>query len=179
VTRVSLARIVRTQGLRGEVRAAILTDFPERLPALRRAFLWDGSGEPRPVAILSCRIEPSCRMAVFHFEGCHSIDDAGRLVGLEVQIPLADRATLPSGSYYLSDLIGCEVFETGSSEPLGRVGDVLRTGEQTPGTALLVVQTAQGELLVPLAADISREIDTAARRIVVALPEGLGELNRE
>ncbi len=176
---ISLARIVRPQGRRGEVRAEVLTDFPERLPQLRHALL-GGNGEPRAVAILSCRLEPSRRFAVFHFEGSQSIDDAERLVGLEVQVPISERAPLPSGSYYISDLVGCEVFEAGADEPLGRVRDVQKTGEETAGTPILVVDSATGgELLVPLAAEICREIDTEKRRIVVTLPEGLAELNRE
>jgi len=47
------------------------------------------------------------------------------------------------------------------------------------GTPVLEVETAQGELLIPLAADICRRIDTVARRIEVELPEGLRELNAE
>jgi 16S rRNA processing protein RimM len=179
VTRVSLARIVRPQGRRGEVRAEILTDFPERLLALREALLWDGHGEPRPAAIASCRLEPSRQVAVFHFEGSHSIEDAEKLAGLEIQIQIADRLPLPAGSHYISDLVGCEVFEWASHSPLGRVRDVQPTGEKTPGTPLLVVETAQGELLIPLAAAICREIDTKAHRIAVVLPAGLAELNRE
>ncbi len=161
------------------MRAKVLTDFPERLPALRQALLWNGRGEPRTATILSCRIEPSREMAVFHFEGSHSIDDAEKLVGFVVQIPLADRVKLPAGSYYISDLVGCEAIEAESGRPLGRVVDVQPTGDRTPGTPLLVVEPPQGELLIPMAGDICREIDTAGRRIVVSLPEGLGELNRE
>lgn len=179
MTRVSLARIVRPQGRRGEVRAAVLTDFPERLLSLRSVFLWDGNGEPRPVSILSCRLEPSRQAAVFHFEGSHSIEDAKKLTGLEIQIPLADRAQLPAGAYYVSDLIGCELFDRSSGCSMGHVADVQFTGEETPGTPLLVVESPHGELLVPLAAEICREIDPAGRRIIVELPDGLERLNRE
>ncbi len=99
-------------------------------------------------------------------------------MGLYVQIPLAERAPLPPGSYYVSDLIGCEVVEPGG-RVLGRVRDVETTGETTRGTSILVVATPNGELLVPMAAEICREIDLEKRRIVVVLPEGLRELNRE
>ena len=105
-------------------------------------------------------------------------DDAGRLVGLFVQIPLAERAPLPPGTYYVTDLTGCQVVEPGG-RVLGRVRDVQGTGEATRGTSILVVDTPSGELLVPMAAEICREIDLEARKIVVVLPEGLGELNRE
>lgn len=179
MTGVSLARIVRPQGRRGEVAAVLLTDFPERLTRLRNAFLWNGTAEPRPVAIRSCRLEPRRKLAVFHFEGCDSIDEAQSLVGFDIQVPLADRLPLPAGSYYVTDLIGCAVIEPGAGGRLGSVIDVQPTGEHVAGTPLLLVETPQGELLIPLASEICREIDLVARRIVVVLPGGLAGLNRE
>jgi 16S rRNA processing protein RimM len=73
-------------------------------------------------------------------------------------------------------LIGCEVFEENGA-PVGRVRDVQFTGEGVAGTPLLVLDSARGELLVPLAQEICVRVDTAARRIEVALPEGLRDLN--
>jgi len=116
--------------------------------------------------------------AIFNFEGSDSIADAEKLVGLEVQIPFADRMQLSSGSYYVTDLIGCEVCEK-QGGVIGRVSDLQFTGEGIGGTPILVIDSAQGELLVPLAQDICVLIDTSARRIEVVLPEGLRELNRE
>jgi 16S rRNA processing protein RimM len=172
--RVTLARLVRPHGLRGEVAAEILTDFPERLLRLKNADLWDGRTPPRRVAIRKCWLSQSHGgQAVFHFEGSDSIDDAKRLVGLQVQIPLADRMPLGSGQYYVTDLIGCEVWEE-RGVLIGRVKDVATTG-----TSVLEVETSEGELLVPLAEEICVRIDTATRRIDVRLPEGLRELNRK
>lgn len=115
--------------------------------------------------------------AIFHFEGSDSISDAERLVGMEVQIPIVDRMSLPGGSYYVTDLVGCEVRD-GDGGELGRVRDVQFTGENAPGTPLLVIDSAEGELLVPLAQEICRRIDLSARHIDVNLPEGLRDLNR-
>ncbi len=110
--RITVARILRPHGVRGEVAAEILTDFPERLKKLKSAELWDGKSEPRRVAIRSCWLSHSRGgQAIFHFAGSDSMTDAEKLAGLEVQIPLADRMPLPSSSYYISDLIGCEVHE--------------------------------------------------------------------
>ncbi|HYL67523.1 MAG TPA: ribosome maturation factor RimM [Candidatus Limnocylindria bacterium] len=173
--RVTVARILRPHGRRGEVAAEILTDFPERLTRLEAAALWDGSAEPRRVAIRSCWISQSRGgQAIFHFEGSDSISSAEKLVGLEVQIPLSERKTLPSGNYYVSDLTGCEVCEKDGTA-LGRVREVQFTG----GTPLLVVDSPSGEVLIPLAQEICVRVDTAARRIEVVLPEGLRELNHE
>jgi 16S rRNA processing protein RimM len=175
--RVTVARILRPQGRRGEVAAEILTDFPDRLTRLSAAFLSDGTSEPRPVNVRGCWLSQSRGgQAIFHFEGSDSISDAEKLVGLEVQIPIADRMPLPGGSYYVTDLIGCEVRD-GDGE-LGRVRDVQFTGEDTPGTPLLVIDAPEGELLVPLAQEICTGIDLPARRIDVNLPEGLRDLNR-
>lgn len=167
---VTLARIVRPHGLRGEVAAEIFTDFPERLPALKRVWLSDGRTPPRPVASLSCRLHNG--QAIFLLEGSHSMDDAELLRGLEIQVPLAERVTLGAGQYFITDLIGCEVIEVAAPAPLGRVRDVQQTGV---GAYILAVETAAGELLIPFAANICTEIDLAARRIVVSLPEGLRE----
>ena len=59
---------------------------------------------------------------------------------------------------------------------LGKVRDVYFPGEGQPGTPLLAVDTANGELLVPLAEDICRRIDVVAKRIDAQLPDGLRDL---
>jgi 16S rRNA processing protein RimM len=175
--RATVARVLRPHGRRGEVAAEILTDFPHRLKQLTNVFLWDGKAEPRPAPVRGCWLSQSRGgQAIFHFEGCDSISDAEKLVGLEVQIPLADRMPLPVGSYYVTDLVGCEVRDSNGRE-LGAVRDVQFTGEHAPGTPLLVIDAPEGELLVPLAQEICTRVDLSARRIDVRLPEGLRDLN--
>ncbi|HKF52682.1 MAG TPA: ribosome maturation factor RimM [Candidatus Acidoferrales bacterium] len=177
--RVTLARILRPHGRRGEVAAEILTDFPERLTRLKSALLWDGRNSPRDAAISGCWLSKSRGgQAIFHFKESGSISDAEKLVGLQVQVPMAERVVLPAGSYYVTDLIGCEVFETrDAAAKLGVVRDVQFTGENVSGTPILVVDARAGELLIPLAVEICRSVDVAVRRIEVVLPEGLLDLN--
>lgn len=176
----TVARILRPHGRRGEVAAEILTDFPERLKRLADADLLDQTARLPNVQhrkIRSCWLSQSRGgQAIFHFEGSDSIDDAKRLVGFEVQIPLANRLALPAGSYYVTDLAGCEVVQA-DGRALGRVREVEFPGGQTAGTPNLAIDTAAGELLIPLAQDICTNIDIAARRITVSLPEGLLDLN--
>ncbi|MCL6480539.1 MAG: 16S rRNA processing protein RimM [Firmicutes bacterium] len=195
---VTLARLLGARGRRGEVAAEILTDFPERLTHLPEVWLVDPHNEalpPRRVSVRRCWLHRG--RAMFHFEGCNSIADAERLRGLEVRVPLEQRAPLPSGMYFVSDLIGCEVYEMGETAPagqgpvaadrasvassnalLGLVREVLLLGKEVPGTPLLVVETTQGELLIPFAEEICRKIDVVDRRIEVRLPEGLREINQ-
>jgi 16S rRNA processing protein RimM len=168
---------VRPHGVRGEVAAEILTDFPERLTRLSSVELWDGRGVPRRAALRKCWLSHSRGgQAIFHFAACDSVDAARKLVGLEVQVPRADRVKLPAGSYYISDLVGCAVREKDGSD-LGIVREVEIHGDEISGTPNLVVDTARGELLIPLAQEICVDVDTAAQRIVVVLPEGLRDLN--
>jgi len=189
-----VARILRPHGRRGEVAAEILTDFPERLIRLGFADLFDvrsaqkttsqkpsqeslQKNDSRRVPVRSCWLSQSRGgQAIFHFEGSDSISDAEKLVGLEVRIPLSERTQLPAGTYYIDDLAGCEVIEKDGAA-IGRVRDVQPTGEGVAGTPILIVDSPHGELLIPLAQDICVQVDTAARRIEVVLPEGLRDLN--
>lgn len=173
----TLARVVRAHGICGEVACQILTDFPERLLELREVWVADGRGAPRRTAVLRCRLTGGrTKQAVFLLEGVASRNDAEQLAGAELQVPLAARVALPEGRYYVTDLIGCEVFE--GETRLGRVREVQFPGEEVAGTPLLVLETEQGELLIPFAMEMCPRIEVGARRIEVVLPEGLRELNR-
>jgi 16S rRNA processing protein RimM len=188
---VTVARIVRARGNKGEVSAELLTDFPERLKNFAEVFLAKSGEEVRRVALQNFWVDRNHPgFGVFHFAGISTISEAETLRGQEIQIPFEQRVTLPAGKYFVSDLIGCSVFENPatatalSSSPcasgetpahLGMVGDVYFPGENQPGTPLLAIETPSGELLVPLAEDICTRIDIAARRIEVTLPEGLRE----
>lgn len=192
---IMVARILRARGNKGEVAAELLTDFPERLTKLKEVFVGASAGEdePRRLALKSCWLSQNHRgQAVFHFEGVNSIAEAEKFRGREVLLPFEQRVILHEGQYFVSDLIGCNVFESPARAPviasspcslaeapalLGAVRDVQFPGEEFPGTPLLEVETSQGEILIPLAVDICTKIDVAARRIDVVLPEGLSDLN--
>jgi len=179
-----VALLVRPHGVRGEVAAEILTDFPERLTKLSRVTLWNGIGAPRNVEVRRCWLSHSHGgQAIFHFATSNSVDDAKKLVGFEVRIPLAERAKLPDGSYYISDLVGCDVVEMNGAK-VGVVRGVEINGDNVQGTPLLVVDVdssrtaaTSNEILIPLAQDICVRVDLNARRIEVNLPEGLLDLN--
>jgi 16S rRNA processing protein RimM len=194
---VLVARILRARGNKGEVAAEILTDFSERLTRLREVFVGfaGGKGEPRRMTLKSFWLSQNHRgQAVFHFEGVDSISEGEKFRGFEVLLPFEQRVALPAGQYFVSDLIGCSVFENPAALPvvasspcslaqapalLGTVLDVQFPGEEISGTPLLEVETSRGEILIPLAVDICTKIDVAARRIDVMLPEGLRDLNSE
>jgi 16S rRNA processing protein RimM len=186
---VWLARIRRPQGRKGEVYAEILTDFPEKFAARRQLWLVaDDSGgaslsrgphtpanpDPLPMKLTSHWLHKGG--IVLHFAGVDSISAAALLAGRIVAIPRSQRAALGQDEAYIGDLIGCELVDTASSAPvrLGRIEEVDRTAGPV---ALLVVRGAQGEVLIPFARDYLVRIDLAAKRVEMALPEGLADLN--
>jgi 16S rRNA processing protein RimM len=191
---VWLARIRRPQGRKGEVFAEILTDFPEKfaerrqlwLVAARTAVPASGSRGPQKsigsAALATPReIELKAHWLhkggiVLHFAGVDSISEAETLSGLMVAIPRADRAALGEDEVYIGDLVGCVLVEvSGTAESqVGTIEDVDRKAGPTP---LLVVRGSKGEVLVPFAKSYLRKIDLEAKRVEMALPEGLVDLN--
>jgi 16S rRNA processing protein RimM len=173
---LAVARIARPQGRHGEVVAEILTDFPERLEKLTRAFLESREGGPRPIAIENAW--PHKGRVVFKFSGVDSIDAANLLRDLHVFVRSEDRVVLPEHQYYVWELEGCRVVREveGAPQEVGVVTSIERTG----GADLLHVARADGtpnELLIPFTQDICTRIDTAAKTILINPPEELLELN--
>ncbi|MGH9632777.1 MAG: ribosome maturation factor RimM [Bryobacteraceae bacterium] len=170
---VTLARLVRPRGIRGELIADNFGSAPERYEALKRVHLFppDGScpGE-RVVEIEWVRAHQG--RLIFKLRGVDSIPAAEAFRNFEVRIPLEERPPAPEGEYYHSDLIGCEVVEKDGTT----VGEV--EGWQELGATGLLKVKGETEILIPFARNICIAIDVEARRIVVDLPEGLKDLNR-
>jgi len=181
---VWLARIRRPQGRKGEVFADILTDFPEKFADRRQLWLvadpdsprGKASPAPREVELLAHWLHKGG--IVLHFAQSSSISDAEGLAGLIAAIPLAERATLADDEVYIGDLIGCTLFDVAGPAPIavGKIQDVDRAAGPV---ALLVVRGSgsEDEILVPFAKSYLRGIDLAAKRVEMALPEGLRDLN--
>ena len=174
---VWLARIHRPQGRKGEVFAGILTDFPEKFAERRRLWLLaEGApaSSPREVELLAHWVHKGG--VVLHFSGVDSISAAEALKGLIVAIPRAERAPLAEDEVYIGDLIGCTLTDVAGAAPV-TVGEIENVDRTAGPVALLVVNGAAGEVLVPFAKSYLRKIDLAARRVEMALPEGLTDLN--
>jgi len=113
---------------------------------------------------------------VLHFAGIDSITAAEGLAGLMVAIPREKRVALAEDEIYIADLIGCALVDVAGAEPVlvGNIEDVDRTAGPA---ALLVVKGAAGEVLIPFAKSYLRKVDIEAKRVEMALPEGLVDLN--
>jgi 16S rRNA processing protein RimM len=165
-----VGRVARPHGLRGDVVINPETDFvAERFRKGEAVWTRSPAGE-QCLTIASARVQQG--RPVVGFEGVSSIEAAERLAGLELRIPEESLLPLEPGRYYEHQLVGCAV-ESADGVAVGTVVRVDRGG----GSSRLVIDGARGEVLVPLAADICVEVDTAGRRIRIVPPEGLLELN--
>jgi 16S rRNA processing protein RimM len=193
---VWLARIRRPQGRKGEVFAEILTDFPEKFAQRRRLWLLvespsTGSAHPPQVASSAAPAAPrEIELAahwlhkggiVLHFCGVDSISSAEMLTGQIVALPREERAPLAEDEVYVGDLIGCVLVDVAPVELSGAAPDVLGEIEDVDRSAgpvpLLIVRGAAGEVLVPFAKSYLRKLDLSSKRLEMALPEGLAQLN--
>lgn len=163
-----VGRIARAHGNKGQVIVNPDTDFAdERFKAGATLLVGD---DERPMRITSVRFQQA--RPVIALEGIDSIEAADALAGTELKVPEETLGELPSGTFYRHDLVGCEVQDTE-----GRIiGEVAAVEGPIEGSRL-VINAPHGEVLIPLVAAICVEVDPGARRIRVAAPEGLIELN--
>jgi len=172
---VAVGRIVRPRGTRGEVIVEPLTGYPERLRRIGRVVA-ARDNDPGRCALEVAEVWQHGGRWIFRFHGVETIAQAETLRGCELRLPAGARLVLPEGEYYLDDLTGCQVVDSGTGERIGRVAG----WEEHGGQAVLAVQDIESgaEFLLPFTAGLLREIDPARKRLVASLPEGLRELNR-
>jgi 16S rRNA processing protein RimM len=165
-----VGRIARAHGIRGQVVVDVETDFPRQrfLPGAELFVSRPGGVEALNVTTVRFQQE----RPVLGFSGIDTMNAASALSGLELRVRLESLAPLPPGTFYRHDLVGCVVVTTDGA----RVG-VVQGVEGTMSGSRLVVGTARGDLLVPLAAEICTSVDLGAKKVVIAPPEGLLELN--
>jgi 16S rRNA processing protein RimM len=163
--------VVKTQGRRGEVAVELHTDIPDRFRESMRLSALGKTGGRREVQIED--LWPHKGMLVLKFAGVESISDAELLIGAELQLPSSERAELEPGWTYLSDLVGCIVFDR--DRKVGPVEDVSFGAGEAP---LLVVKS--GTKLpyeIPFAQEFLDKLDLEHKEIRMRLPEGLLEVN--
>ena len=167
---VAVAKAVRTRGLRGEIVADLLTDFPERFEGLAALIAVAPDGKRLPLALEDHWFQGA--RVILKFAGYDSIEAASALVGYEFAVPESERVELDEDEFYDWELIGCRV-ETIAGEHLGTVREVLKTG----GVEVLLIENlvAGREHMIPLAETICVEIDIENKLIRVDPPEGLLE----
>lgn len=168
---VAIGQILSPHGVAGLLKVFPYTDYPERCRKLDRVTLeLNGKRDRLKVE----RASLYGRFWLLKFSGVDNREQAGRLTGGVLLIQKAERVTLPEGHYFFDQIEGLQVY-TGVGELLGEVAEVIPSG----GHDLYRVRRKSGqgqEFLLPAVKQFIKQIDLAAGRMVVELPEGLTEL---
>ena len=166
---VVIARAVRPRGLKGEIVAELLTDFPDRFEDVAELVLVSPKGERTTKQLEDYWFQND--RVVLKLAESDDVEAAKELVGVEFAVPESARVPLPADHYYDWELEGCTVKV--GAESIGTVKSVLKTG----GTEILVVADENDkERLIPFADSIVVEVDPTKKTIVVDPPEGLLDL---
>jgi len=109
---------------------------------------------------------------VLKFAGVDSLSDAETLVGCDLQVPRQERAQLEPGWTYVSDLVGCVVFDGGRE--VGKIQDMRFGAGEAP---LLLVRAGSKEYEIPYAEAYLKSVDLAHKRVQMLLPDGMLDVN--
>jgi 16S rRNA processing protein RimM len=164
---VTVGRVLRPHGVRGEVVVEVLSDVPGRFE--RGSSMLGAREGGRAVRLTVAASRDHKSGAVVRFEGHEDRDRAEELRGLWLEVPRAEVPPAPEGTYYHYELLGCRAFSGG--EDLGEVVEVREDG----GGLLLIVKDGERQVPVPFVREFLREVDVAGARIELDLPPGLIE----
>lgn len=167
---ITVARVVKTQGRHGEIAVETHSDAPGRFEQGARLFALSDDGRRQELKVEG--LWPHKQHLVLKFAGVDSISDAETLVGCELQIPQNERAQLEPGWSYISDLVGCVVFDR--DHEVGKVSDVRFDAGEAP---LLIVRAGKKEYEIPYAEAYLQSADLKQKQIRMLLPEGMLELD--
>jgi len=164
---LNIGKIVNTHGIKGEVKVLPLTDDPERFALLKKVNV-KLNGKINIFTITS--IKHIKQTVILKFNEINEMNEAEKLKGAMLVIDKKDAIILPEDSFFIDDIIDCEVFdnELGS---LGKVNEILETGSND--VYIVKGSSKYKEVLIPALKTVIRKVDIANKRIDVILPEGL------
>lgn len=160
---LEIGQIVGTHGIKGEVRINPWCDSPDFLASFK--VLYKDSGK---TAIEVSRARAHQRIVIAKLKGIDNVNDAAVLRNTVLFID-RDDAEIPKGSYFIQDLIGCEVRDIDSGEVLGTVSDVSQTGAND----VWHIKRGEKEYLIPAIPDVVIETDVENSLIKIRPLKGI------
>ncbi|WP_413627285.1 ribosome maturation factor RimM [Fructilactobacillus vespulae] len=165
----NVAKIVNTQGLKGEVRTQVLTDFPDQRLKKGKTVYAFVDDKILPLEIDGSRKHKSFEL--LHFKGYDSINDVEFLKPsfLKIKEDQLDDIDLQPGAYFYHQIIGLPVFDEEDNK-LGIVKEIMDLG---PNDVWVVKRDGQKDLLLPKIDDVIKQVDLDKQKIIVDVLEGL------
>lgn len=163
--KVAIAFINKCWGIKGEVIADPLTDFPQRLKELKQVHV-SGTRIDHDLTIAWTKQHGS--KIVIKFEEIDDRDEADRLRNCYIEIDKSEIFDLPAGNFYRFDLIGLEVHDS-ENAVIGKIDEIW----EYPAGDILVVRSERGRLLIPCLKRFIKKIELEANRMEVELLPGM------
>ena len=165
---VTIGKIERPFGVRGEFKVRSLSDVPGRLDQLKQIQVLRPTGQM--VDRIVTRVRRAGSTYIMGLEGVTTPEEAGMLRGGLIQVPRSPATMLSADVYFECDLIGMTV-ENERGEEVG----VLETILEIPDNHLFVVRKGTEEVLIPAAKNFVTSVDLTRRRMMVRGIEDLVE----
>lgn len=161
-----IGQIVNTNGLKGVIKVKPFTDDINRFEVLKSIYI------VRKQELLEFEVEYVRyvkHMVLLKLKGIDTIEEAEKYRNCYIKINRADEDDLPQNTYYIVDLLECEVFSV-EGKKLGKVEDVFPTGSND----VYVVKNEDGkQILLPAISSVIKNVDIKNKKIIVELIEGL------
>ena len=164
--KIKIGKIVNAVALRGEVKVYSYSDRKERYEALKEILVEQKKGFT-PYEIQNVRYQKN--IVILKLRGVDDRNAAEALKERDIYITEADLPELPDDTFYVRDLIGCEVRDEKNGSVIGKIQDVLQGAAQD----IYVITLLSGkETMIPAVAEFVRKVDMAQRIVTVALIPG-------
>ncbi|HHW30526.1 MAG TPA: ribosome maturation factor RimM [Clostridiaceae bacterium] len=163
---LEIGKIVNTHGIKGEIKVIPLTDSLDRFNDLDWVYV-DKQGKLEKYNIEGVR--PYKGLVMIKFKEITDMSKAEELKGLYIKVDRENAVKLPEDSFFICDLIGCEVYDDNLGK-LGIIKNVLETGSND---VFVVDGEKYGEVLIPALKSVVKEVSVEEGQVRVSLPEGL------
>ncbi len=164
---LKVGKIINTHGINGEVKIMPLTDDPRRFYELKWTFI-EKCNSMEKYDIEKVRI--SGNTVILKFKEVNNMNEAEALKGLFIKIDRKYAVKLPNDTFFISDILGCKVYDKTSDDELGILEDIIETGSND----VYVVKSENGkEILLPALKSVVKKVSIEDKKIWVLLPEGL------
>lgn len=165
---LNVGKIVNTHGIRGEVRVISQTDFAlERYQPGKMLMLFRENQAPLTLTIDTYRRHKN--FDLLSFEGYPSINQVESFRDGILKVAKEDRVELAENEFYYYEIIGAEVV-TEEGKVIGKVKEILSPGAND---VWVVQRKGKKDALLPYIDSVIKEVDVAAQKIIVEIPEGL------
>jgi 16S rRNA processing protein RimM len=167
-----LGKIVSKYSFKGEVLVKIDTDEPELYDTMESVFVALRNNLV-PFFIRQCRLHKSQLLRI-DFEEVNSEDDANKIMGSKLYLPLSFLPKLTGNKFYFHEVVGFNVVD----DIHGDIG-IVQSVNDTTSQALFEILKDDKQLLIPINDDIITKVDRENKTIHVSTPEGLVSLYLE